>query len=126
MKSIQPEFYLSPLQVKDYHLNGALIIDVREAFEFADKGIDLPNVFNFPLSTLKENHKQIPEKKTLIVVCTVGFCSDKAAKILINNGFKQVFILQGGLLNWSDEGLAMYTNPENIPDDITPHQCNCS
>ena len=125
MKTIDPENYLSPLQVLDYHTKGALIIDVREAFEFADKGIDLPRVFNFPLKTIENQYKQIPEKKTLIVVCAVGFSSEKAARILLNKGFKHVYILQGGILSWSDEGLAMFTNPEVIPDDLGDHKCEC-
>lgn len=125
MKTIQPENYISPIQAHDLHSKGAIIIDVREEFEFSDKGIDLPGVFNFPLKTFKEQCAQIPLQNTIIVACAVGFSSEKAAKILIAQKYKQVFVIQGGILAWSDEGLPMYTHPETLPDELDSHQCNC-
>ena len=123
MVTLVPESYVSPHQAFNLHSKGALIIDVREEFEFADKGIDLSLVFNFPLQQLEEQYLQIPKKKTLIIVCAVGFCSDKAAKILLKKGMKHVFILQGGILAWSDEGLPMYVNPESLPEEFS---CKCT
>jgi len=118
--------YISPLQAYERHTNGAVIIDVREEFEFADKGIDLLRVFNFPLSKLSQQHQQIPKKEKIIIVCTVGLCSEKAADILTSNGIKQVSILQGGILAWSDEGLPIYVKPEALPDELSEHTCGCN
>jgi len=125
METLVPESYLSPQQAFEMQSKGALIIDVREEFEFADKGIDLPQVYNFPLQKLEEQYLQIPKKKPLILVCAIGFSSEKAAKILLKKGLKQLFILQGGILAWSDEGLPIYTNPETLPDELSSHSCNC-
>lgn len=121
MKSILPESYIAPSQALELHQNGALIIDVREEFEFADKGIDLPGVCNFPMNSLNENYKQIPDNRPLIIVCAVGFSSEKAGDILVNQGFKDVYILQGGILSWSDEGFPMYTS-----EQLNDHKCKCN
>jgi rhodanese-related sulfurtransferase len=125
METLVPESYISPQQAFDMQSKGALIIDVREEFEFADKGIDLPQVYNFPLQKLEEQYLQIPKKKPLILVCAIGFCSEKAAKILFKKGMKHIFILQGGILAWSDEGFPVYTNPETLPDELSSHSCSC-
>ncbi len=90
METLVPESYLSPQQAFEMQSKGALIIDVREEFEFADKGIDLPQVYNFPLQKLEEQYLQIPKKKPLILVCAIGFSSEKAAKILLKKGLKQL------------------------------------
>jgi len=125
METLVPESYISPQQAFELHSKGALIIDVREEFEFADKGIDLAQVFNFPLQKLEEQYLQIPKKKPLVLVCAIGFCSEKAAKILLKKGLKHISILQGGILAWSDEGLPIYTNPEILPEELSSHSCNC-
>lgn len=126
MKTNLRDCYISPLQAKEKHTNGAIIIDVREEFEFTDKGIDLQRVFNFPLSKLSQQYTQIPKKEKIIIACTVGLCSEKAADILTTNGIKQVSILQGGILAWSDEGLPIYVKPEALPDELSGHTCNCA
>ncbi len=126
MKKLSPDNYLSPLSASEMYKNGAIIIDVREEFEFTDRGIAGDRIFNFPLKTLPEHCSQIPSKNDILLVCMVGFCSEKAAKILISHKFKNIFIIQGGLLAWSDEGLPMYSNPEKIPDELSGHTCNCS
>ncbi len=125
MKTIQPENYISPQKAQELHSKGAIIIDVREEFEFSDKGIDLSGVFNFPYKCLKEQYSQIPIHKDIILVCAVGFSSEKAAKFLYSMKFKHIFIMQGGILAWSDDGLPMYTRPEALPDELDSHQCNC-
>lgn len=125
METLVPESYISPIQAFELHSKGAIIIDVREEFEFADKGIDMAQVYNFPLPKLDELYSQIPSKKALIIVCAVGLCSDKAAQKLLKKGLKPIYILQGGILAWSDEGLPVYTHPEPIPEELSSCKCNC-
>ncbi len=125
MKTIQPESYITPQKAHELHRDGAIIIDVREEFEFSDKGIDLSGVFNFPLKSLKEQYTQIPIQNTIILACAVGFSSEKAAKFLTSMKYKQVYIIQGGILAWSDDGFPIYNRPETLPDELDSHQCNC-
>lgn len=125
MKKTIADSYISPLHAFELYKNGAIVVDVREEFEFADKGISGDRVFNFPISSFDELCMQIPANTEVIIVCVVGLCSEKAAEILISKKFKNVHIVQGGILAWSDEGLPMYTNPQKLPDELSEHRCTC-
>jgi rhodanese-related sulfurtransferase len=77
----------------------ALIIDVREKDE-------LPYVTEFshqniPLSMLEKNAVQF-ERNTIIFFCQAGSRSLQAAQLFSekNGKFKNIYSLQGGILNW--------------------------
>ena len=73
------------------------ILDVREAIEFHTYNIGGNNV---PLSALFENIETFGYNKTdeIIVICKAGIRSKTAQVILIQNGYKNVKNLTGGLL----------------------------
>jgi rhodanese-related sulfurtransferase len=56
---------------------------------------------NIPLSALENETDKIPHNKTIIITDEFGNLSPKAAKILIEKGFKNVNILFDGLENWA-------------------------
>lgn len=83
-----------------------VVVDVRTQDEFA-KG-HLVDAINLPVGqidtnnlTLIEKHKDAPT----IVVCESGQRAQGAAQALVKAGFKQVFILQGGMASWRAENL---------------------
>lgn len=83
-----------------------VVLDVRTQDEFA-KG-HLVDAINLPVGqidsnnlTLIEKHKDAPT----IVVCESGQRAQGAAQALVKAGFKQVFILQGGMAGWRAENL---------------------
>jgi rhodanese-related sulfurtransferase len=73
------------------------LLDVREAIEYHTYNIGGNNI---PLSALKENIKQLNYNKTdeIIVICKAGLRSETARSILVQNGYKDVKNLTGGLL----------------------------
>lgn len=84
----------------------AVVVDVRTQDEFS-KG-HLIDAINLPVSqieanslTLIEKHKDAPT----IVVCESGIRAQSAAQALTKAGFKQVFILRGGLASWRAQNL---------------------
>ena len=63
--------------------SGAILVDVREADEFASGHI--PNAVNEPLSTIKQT--TLPKDKPLFLYCLRGTRSKQAARILRSMGY---------------------------------------
>lgn len=76
------------------------LIDVREDYEY-----DIANLRGtlIPLSELKPGLKQISQNQKIIVHCRSGARSAKAVQKLTNMGFKHVYNLKGGILEWAKQ-----------------------
>ena len=78
-----------------------LVVDVRKPFEFKvgtfKKAInpDITHFRNFP-----KYLKKINKKKRVAMFCTGGIRCEKASVYLKQKGFKNVFQLKGGILNY--------------------------
>lgn len=79
--------------------DGAVIIDVREENEFSESHIS--GAINVPLGII---YSIDYEKDTSIIVyCATGVRSSSAAKVLYEQGYTNVYNLDGGLINWGFE-----------------------
>lgn len=76
----------------------AQIVDVRKAADFR-KG-HLPNAVNMPHDQLQNLFKQLDRKRPVILVDQSGATSRRCALQLRNVGFQEVFVLDGGLVDW--------------------------
>ena len=70
------------------------ILDVREAYEIAD--FALPRYKHIPLDELRGRLGELDPAKETIVFCAVGIRAHNAARILSNNGFRDVQVYPGG------------------------------
>ena len=75
----------TPEEFEEGHLKGALLIDVSED-DFA------------------ESIESLDKEKPVYVYCRSGKRSSKAAGIMKEKGFKQVFNLDGGIEGWEEAG----------------------
>lgn len=75
-------------------LNDAYLVDVRKDFEFKAGTID--GAVNVPVEKIRENPNIIPKDKKVVLFCNRGFQSYIASRILIQNGFDNVYSLSGG------------------------------
>lgn len=75
----------------------ALLVDVREAEEFA--GGHLPGAENVPLSQLRERLGELPRDREILLYCKSGKRSYDAARALSQRGFR-VRTLPGGIDSW--------------------------
>lgn len=75
-------------------LKDAVILDVRTKAE-RDKGY-IEGSINIPVDSLRERLSELDKDKTYVVHCAVGLRSYIAARILKQNGFKNVKNLAGG------------------------------
>lgn len=67
---------------------GATLIDVRTAKEFAGGSVD--GAINIPLSEVESKLSEFRGKKDIVVFCRSGNRSGQAMQILQNNGFTNV------------------------------------
>jgi len=75
--------------------SGAVVIDVREAREYANDAIDGSR--NIPFFSLRLHAKDLEQQKnTAIVVCNDGALSEAGAFVLLKNSV-DVFILRAGI-----------------------------
>jgi SulP family sulfate permease len=82
----------------------ALLIDVREFFEFRKSRIE--NAVNLPSSgNLDDCADTLNKESSLFLYCTSGFRSKRVAKNLYDKGFIKLYSLDGGINAWKKEGL---------------------
>ncbi len=90
-------------------LSAPLILDVREPDEFDGELGHIPGAVLIPLQHLPIRAAEIEvyKERPVVVVCRAGVRSTTAAAILTGLGFEHVSNLKGGMLDWSDQGLAV-------------------
>lgn len=77
------------VNMKELIANGAMIIDVRTAGEYA--GGHINGSINIPLNILSAKLGSLDKNKPLILCCASGMRSGSACSILKKNGFTQVY-----------------------------------
>ncbi len=82
----------------------AVVVDVREAAEFAAEHINGSR--NIPAQELADRAKELEKFKARPVVlsCATGARSSRALATLRKAGFEQVFSLAGGIKAWKEAG----------------------
>ncbi|MEM9526514.1 MAG: rhodanese-like domain-containing protein [Bacteroidota bacterium] len=87
-------------------LENAIFLDAREPAEYAVS--HLPNAlllgYNKPNNKLL---KQLDKSRPVVVYCTVGYRSERAAAKLRKRGFERVYNLYGSLYAWKLAGLPL-------------------
>lgn len=79
----------------------AVVVDVRTPDEFARGHIT--NSHHIPLAQIEQGNTTEIDKhkeKPVIVICETGARAETAASKLVKAGFKQVYLLRGGLTQW--------------------------
>ncbi len=82
-------------------LSEYFVLDVRGPGEYKAK--HLSGAFNISLAQLRSQLTQVPNEQNILVVCKSGKRSRRAAEILLDSGFQNVYQFAGGLDRISDE-----------------------
>ncbi|MES1225123.1 MAG: rhodanese-related sulfurtransferase [Bacteroidota bacterium] len=86
---------------------GTIVIDMRNHYEYEVGHFE--NAMEIPSDTFRE---QLPmavdmmkdnKDKNIIMYCTGGIRCEKASAYMLHNGFKNVFHLEGGIINYAKE-----------------------
>lgn len=85
----------------------ATVIDLRDQAEFR-KG-HIVDAINIPYAKLNERVSELESlrERPLILVCKLGQYSSAAGKQLMQQGFKQVYRLSGGISEWQGAQLPL-------------------
>ena len=94
---------IQPLALKKQLDDGEdiCLVDVREDWELAIAS--LPAALHIPMDQVPERMDELDNKRPVVVMCRSGARSMQVASYLVQNGFPQVFNLQGGILAWSEQ-----------------------
>lgn len=94
---------------------GTIVVDMRNHYEFEVGHFE--NAVEIPSDTFRE---QLPmaadmlnenSDKNIIMYCTGGIRCEKASAYLLHRGFKNVFHLEGGIINYANE-----VREKNLPN----------
>ena len=77
------------------------LIDVRTPSEYQDGHLKNSKNVDYKSPNFKEEIKGLDKSKPVLVYCLSGGRSALASKVLVENGFTQVYEMKGGYLKWS-------------------------
>ncbi len=85
-------------------MDKALILDVRTPEETQLGIIEGATIINFYDDDFEAKIQLMEKSKPIVVYCASGGRSSQAASILAEQGFMEVYNLEGGLYGWQNEG----------------------
>ncbi|GAB4483593.1 MAG: hypothetical protein Kow0088_26890 [Anaerolineales bacterium] len=96
-------------QAYEKYQQGVFVLDVRQPEEWNEGHI--PNATLIPLDQLAQRVDELPRDREIVVVCRSGNRSREGTLILLENGFKQVSSMAGGVTDWSAKGYPLVQGP---------------
>ena len=87
------------IQDSDYTL-----IDVRTQDEFDLGHIDSAINLDFYSDTFQNEILSLPKNEKIVLYCRTNNRSSKTATILKENGYKDIFVIRGGITEWVKNG----------------------
>jgi rhodanese-related sulfurtransferase len=94
-----PEIRVEELKQRLDAGENLFLLDVRDEFEFEISNIGGQLI---PLAELSKRINELDASQKIVTVCKMGPRGAKAAQVLHNAGFTQVWNLAGGIHAWSD------------------------
>ena len=110
IENIKPEEFtgpvISPQQLKQWldEDKDFILLDTRNDYEIElgtfVKAVDY-NIHNFrDFSEAADQVPEIEKEKPVVMFCTGGIRCEKASPLLLKKGFKEVYQLEGGIINY--------------------------
>jgi rhodanese-related sulfurtransferase len=89
---------------------GVVILDVRTPSEYAEGYIEGAHNIDFQSGNFENEIATLDKNATFAVYCRSGNRSGQAAKIMHDAGFHNVYNLEGGVIDWANEGMMLVKN----------------
>lgn len=74
------------------------VVDVRSMKNYEKNHVS--NAVNIPMPLLRKGLKELDKTVPTVVYCNKGVTSNTAQNVLLNTGFKEVYVLSGGNTNF--------------------------
>lgn len=96
--------------------NKGTLLDVRTEPEFANGHIPDAGQLNYYALDFRKKLLLLPKNQPVFLYCNTGYRSQKAAEILVENGFTKVYNLQQGIMEWDLQNLPVIVEADARPD----------
>ena len=96
-----PEVDVKTLENKLKNKENFILLDVRTDREYFLSSIK--GSLHMPMNTITEKYTSLDKDKEIIVQCKSGVRSEKVCEFLLNNNFKNVKNLTGGIVEWAKQ-----------------------
>ena len=93
-----------------------ILIDVRTPSEFKNGHLINSGNLNYYALDFRKNLALLPQDQPIYLYCNTGYRSEKAAEILVKNGYTNVYNLQHGIMEWELSDLPVIVEPDAHPD----------
>jgi phage shock protein E len=90
--------------------SGVVILDVRTPGEFAEGYIEGARMIDFQGGSFETEIASLDKDVTYAVYCRSGNRSGKAVKIMQDAGFRNLYNLEGGVIDWANQGMPLVNN----------------
>lgn len=98
------------------------LLDVRTPNEYNRGHIAGAGLLNYYNSDFKKKLLLLAKDKPVYLYCNSGNRSARAAKFLVDNGYKEVYNLQRGIMDWYRNSLPITGVKENPQSTVKPLQ----
>jgi rhodanese-related sulfurtransferase len=96
---------ISPREAYAAYIMGTVLVDVREPKDSTVKYPGVNNLVAMPFQELSQRYNELPANRPMIVMSNVGAKGREAAAFLMEHGYNEVSVMDGGLRAWEEEGL---------------------
>lgn len=93
-----------------------ILMDVRTLNEFKNGHLKEAGQLNYYSLSFKRKLLLLPKNQPIYIYCNTGFRSERAARILIKNGYPEVYNLAQGIMEWNLNNLPVVVDPDAEPD----------
>lgn len=92
---------------------GTPVLDLRSAEEFAGPRGHVKGARSLPFSELQEHLDKLVvlKDRTFLVYCDSDACGEEALEILIQAGYEEAILMDGGIEAWLADGFGTVTGP---------------
>ena len=90
--------------------SGVVILDVRTPGEFMTGHIQDAQNIDFEGGSFESQIESLDKNGTYAVYCRSGNRSGQAVKVMQDAGFKNIYNLNGGVIDWANTGLPLVNN----------------
>ncbi len=93
-----------------------ILLDVRTINEFKNGHLKNAVQLNYYASNFNKKLLLLPRNRKIFLYCNTGYRSKRAAQFLVQNGYKEVYNLENGIMEWNLTNLPTITDADAEKD----------
>ena len=94
-------------------LRDVQLLDIRTPEEYKSGYIEGYGNMDYLSDTFKVEMETLDKSKPIVIYCRSGGRSGRCATLMLEIGFKEIYDLEGGIIQWKAENNPVIVNSEN-------------